>query len=183
MQAELPNRALAHFVLLAAILPLPGCWTAPRSDLQPPGEPRIVADHIRVRSVVDPTVVHAVSAQARTLSLVFARRPSPGVYSVGPAVAGLKQVKPGERIRAVLLDELSVCVLHAGAPTTIAGVRIDPDARVLSADPAYRLLVIQYPDGERETFKVDLDVKLGAIQAGDAVVIRPVELVALRQRN
>jgi len=167
MQAELPNRAVAHFVLLAAILALPGCW--------------IVADHIRVRSVVDPAVVQAVDPKARTLVLVCARCWSPGVYPVGPTVAGLAQLRPGGRVRAIVLDELSVYVLRAGDPASIAGENIQPQARVLFADPTYRLLTIRYPDGGQETFKVSLDVKLGAIQAGDAVVIRPVELIALRK--
>jgi hypothetical protein len=155
----------------------------PRSDVQPPGEPRLIADHIRVQAREDPAVVQAVDAQARTLSLVSTKRRSPGAYSVGPYVSGLGQVKPGERIRAVVLDELSVYVLHAGEPTSIGGKRIEPEARVLSVDPAYRLLVVQYPDGQRETFKVGLDVKLRTMQAGDAVVIRPVELIALKRRK
>jgi hypothetical protein len=182
MQAGLPNLALARSLLLVAALAAPGCWTPPRSNVQPPGEPRLIADNIRVQSRVDPAVVQAVDAQGRTLSLVSTTRRSRGVYAVSPYVSGLGQVKPGERIRAVLVDELSVYVLHAGEPV-IAGQRIEPQARVLSVDSSYRLLVVQYPDGEQESFKVGLDVKLGTMRPGDAVVIQPVELIALKRRK
>jgi hypothetical protein len=184
MNAELPNRALAYLLLLSATLALPGCWTPPRSDVQPPGEPRLIANHIRVQSDADSAVVQAVDAQARTLTLVCARRRSPGVYSVSPSVvAALGQLNPGERIRAIPLDELSIYVLRANEPASIAGERVQPQARVLSADPTYRLLTIQYPDGEKETFKVGLDVKLGRIQAGDAVVISPIKLTSFRRQK
>ena len=182
MQAGLPKLALARLLLLAATLTLPGCWTAPRSDVQPPGEPRLIADHILVRSRRAPAVVQAVDAQARTVSLLNTRRRSSGVYPVSARVSRLGQVYPGERIRATLVDELSVYVLHADDPV-IAGERIEPQARVLRVDPSYRRLVVQYPDGEEETFKVGLAVELTAMRAGDAVVIRPVDLTALKRRK
>jgi hypothetical protein len=179
----LPNPTLARALLLSATLAVPGCWAPPRSNVQPPGEPRVIAAHIRVQSHEDPAVVQAVDAQARTVSLMSTSRRSLGVYSVSPYVSGLGEVKPGERIRAILVDELSVYVLHAGEPASIAGERIEAEARVLSVDPSYRLLVVQYPDGEQETFKPGPDVNLRTMQAGDAVVIRPVELVALKPRK
>jgi hypothetical protein len=85
----------------------------------------------------------------------------------------------------IVKKELSVYVLQDGqapgadgAPVTIA-----PDARVLSVDPSYRLLKLQYPNGENETFKVALGVKLREMEAGDAVVIRPVESVNLPDKR
>jgi hypothetical protein len=182
MRATLPKLAPAGVLLLTATLALPGCWTPPRSDVQPPGEPRLIADHIRVRSHEDPAIVQAVDVRARTVSLVSVRRSSPALYSVSPRVSRLGRVYTGERIRATLVDELSVYVLPAGEPV-IAGERIEPQARVLSVDPSYRRLVIQYPDGEHETFKVGLAVKLRTMHAGDAVVIRPVDLIALKRRR
>jgi hypothetical protein len=182
MQARLPKPALARLLLLTATLTLPSCWTAPRSDVQPRGEPRLLADHIRVRSREDLAVVQAVDMQARTVSLVSVRRGSPAVYSVSRRFSRLGRVYPGERIRATLRDELSVYVLPAGEPV-IAGERIEPQARVLSVDASYRRLVIQYPDGEEQTFKIGLPVNLTAMHAGDAVVIRPVSLIALKRRK
>ncbi len=174
---------LVRSLLLSATLALPGCWMPPRSNLQPPGEPRLIADHVRARLHEDRAVVQAVDTQARTVSLGSAGRRSPDVYSVNPYVSGLSQIQPGDRIRAVLLDELSVYVLHADEPAFIGGRRIEPEARVLSIDPIYRILVVRYPDGEQLSFKVGLDLKLRTLQAGDAVVIRPVELIAFKRRK
>jgi len=182
MQVGPPLPALAQALLLFTILALPGCWTPPRSNVQPPGEPGLIAAHIRVRSHEDPAVVLAVDARSRTLSLVDAARRS-ATYPVSSKVSGLGQVRPGERIRAILVDELAVYVLDASEPAFIAGKPIAPDAKVLSVDLSYRLLNVQYPDGAEQTFKVGLDVKLARMHAGDAVVIRPVELIALKRRE
>jgi len=183
MRAGPSNSALTHSLLFSAVLALCGCWTPPRSDVQPPGEPRLIAEQIQVQSDADSAVVQAVDVQAHTLALEGLRGRSRAEYSVSPLVGALAQVQAGDRIRAVLSDELSVYVLHAGESAFIAGERVEPDARVLSVDPTYRLLIIQYPDSEQETFKVGLDVKLEAMQAGDAVVIRPVRLIALKRRK
>jgi hypothetical protein len=180
MQVGLPNPALARSLLLSVTLALPGCWAPPRSDVQPPGPPRVVADHVRVRSVQDPAVVQAVDANSRTLSLLSATWPSPMRYSVDAKVSGLGELKSGDRIKAILIDELSVYVRRAGEPASFASERSGA-ARVLAVDPSYRLLTIRYPDGEKETLKVGLDVNLRAMHAGDDVQISPVELIALKR--
>jgi hypothetical protein len=62
-----------------------------------------------------------------------------------------------------------------GKPETL-----EADAKVLSVDPSYRLLTLQYPNGQAQTFKVGLNVKLLEMEPGDIVVIRTMELIALR---
>jgi hypothetical protein len=42
-------------------------------------------------------------------------------------------------------------------------------------------LRLQYPDGRSETFKVPLGTRLEQMGAGDAVVIEPVAVLALRR--
>jgi len=64
-----------------------------------------------------------------------------------------------------------------------AGAAPAVHARVLAVDPSYRLLKLQYPDGENETIKVPLGTKLEQMEAGDSVVIRPVEVIALRRKG
>ena len=173
------NRALALSVLLSVTPALPGCWTAPRADLQPPGVPNVVVDHILVRWDADTAVVQAIDPQARTLRLVRPKRRSPGLYTVPPTVSGFERIRPRDRIRATLVDELSVRVPNSA----IAAARVPPEARVLSVDPAYRLLTIKYQNGEEETFKVDLHVKLRCTHAGDAVAFRPLKLIAFKKRK
>ena len=55
-------------------------------------------------------------------------------------------------------------------------------ARILSLDPSYRILTLQSPNGEAQTFKVGLDVQLGQMQAGDDVMIRAPQIVSLSMR-
>jgi len=56
-------------------------------------------------------------------------------------------------------------------------------ARVLAVDPSYRLLKLQYTDGENETVKVPLGTRIEQMAAGDSVVIRPVDVIALRRKG
>lgn len=49
------------------------------------------------------------------------------------------------------------------------------EARVLEADPSYRLLTLELTDGKREVFKVNQRIKLGQIEPGDDVAIRTLD--------
>lgn len=57
------------------------------------------------------------------------------------------------------------------------------DARVLVADRSYRVLTVQYPNGQTDAFKVGLRTPMKDIEAGDAVVIRPVEIIEAHVRR
>src|SRR4029077_6455749 len=106
-------------------------------------------------------------------------------YKLGPGVANISSLKAGDIVEATLVPELNVYVLRDGEAPGAGGVpeKITADARVLSVDPSYRLLTLQYPNGENETFKVPLGVRLNEMAAGDSVVIRPIEAVSLRQQR
>ena len=73
-------------------------------------------------------------------------------------------------------------MLHDGQLPDARGT-VSVDARVLMVDPSYRLLTLQYPDGQKETFKVPLGTRLEQMEGGDSVVIRPLEVLALRRRG
>ena len=61
-----------------------------------------------------------------------------------------------------------------------ASERIVGGARVLEADPSYRLLTLEFADGKREVFKVNQRVKLGQIEPGDDVALRTIGVIELR---
>ena len=61
-----------------------------------------------------------------------------------------------------------------------ASGRIVGGARVLEADPSYRLLTLEFSDGKREVFKVNQRVKLGQIEPGDDVAIRTIGVIEPR---
>jgi hypothetical protein len=165
---------------VAAALAVSGCWTAPVANVQPKGEPRLIQGGIGVESAKDPAIVQSVDASARTL--VLTSRQGATTYKAAPQVQNLDRIKAGDTVRATVAEELTVFVLRdgqlpgpGGTPETIAS-----DARVLWVDPSYRLLTLRYPDGRDETLKVGLGVKLGEMEAGDDVVIRPLELRSLQ---
>jgi hypothetical protein len=172
-------------LLLAAALTLTGCWTAPVANVQPPGEARLIQNGIAVRSVKEPAVVESVDPAASTIVLRAPGTSVTSTYKVAPDVSNFRDIKPGELVEATVAEELSVYVLRDGRLPGAAGAseEIAVDARVLSVDPSYRLLRLQYPNGQNETFKVPLEVKLRQMTAGDSVVISSVEVVALRRKG
>jgi hypothetical protein len=111
--------------------------------------------------------------------------PGTEVYRAGPNVSALDHLTPGVKVSARVAEELTVYVSPDGRlpgdnGTTPAGTQ----AKVLSVDPSYRLLTLQYADGRTQTFKVGLEVELKQMQPGDAVMIRaPREIVSLSVRG
>jgi hypothetical protein len=178
-------RTVVYRLLFTAPLALAGCWTAPVANVQPKGEPRLIQADIPVRSVRSPVIVESVDPGARTMVLRMPDGAQASTYKVSPAVSDLDRFRPGDKVRATVTEELSVYVLRDGQlpGTDGAAQTIAVNAKVLSVDPSYRLLTLQYPDGQNETFKVGLDGKLREMEAGDAVVIRPVEVVALKDHT
>lgn len=172
---------MVNLLSWAAALTVAGCWTAPVANVQPKGEARLIQAGIAVESVKDPAVVQSVDAGARILVLT-PRQGATRTYKAGPQVENLDRIKAGDTVRATVAEELSVYVLRDGQLPAAGGTHesIASDARVLWVDPSYRLLTLRYPDGRDETFKAPLGVKLGEMEAGDDVVIRPLEVRSLQ---
>jgi hypothetical protein len=128
--------------------------------------------------------VDSVDAATRTIVVRTPGAQQTSTYKVSPRVSNLDQIRFGDKVQATVAQELSVYVLRDGQLPGPGGKleTITADARVLSVDPSYRLLTLQYPNGRNETFKVGLDARLREMEAGNSVVIRPVEAVALRKR-
>jgi hypothetical protein len=172
-------------LLVLATSALTGCWTAPVASMQPKGEPRLIQDAIAVQSLKSPAIVRSVDTGARSIVLSAPGDSAAVTYRVGPEVRNLDRLKVGDTVRTTITEELAVYVLRDGRLPVPGGVpeAIPTDARVLSVDPSYRLLTLRFPNGHTETLKVDRRVRLDAMAAGDEVVIRPVEVVALRPRK
>jgi hypothetical protein len=177
------NRALIGFLVLLSG-GLAGCWTTPVANVQPKGEPRLIQDSIAVESVKQPAIVQSVDASARSVVVQPLGEPTTITYKAGPQVGHFDRIKIGDKVEARVAERLSIYVSRdskvpgpSGAPEAITS-----DARVLTVDPSYRLLTVQYPNGQRETFKVALGVKLREMEAGDDVVVHSLEVVQLNVR-
>jgi hypothetical protein len=181
---SLLRRAVLSALSVAAVLALPGCWTAPVADVQPKGEPRLIEGGIAVESVRELAIVRSVDPAARTLALSPRQGPT-YTYRAGTQVDNLDRVKAGDAVRATVAEELTVYVLRGGQLPGSDGTpqKISSDARVLWVDPSYRLLTLRYPDGSEETLKVPLGTKLGEMEAGDDVVIRALEVRSVQVRT
>jgi hypothetical protein len=161
---------------------LAGCWTAPVATVQPRGEPRLIQGAIAVQSVKNAAIVSSVDRTAGTIVLRTAARAEPSTYRVGLQVTNLDDIKAGEVVQATVADDLTVYLLRDGRAPGAVGT-VAADARVLRVDPSYRLLTLQYPDGQNETFKVPLGTRLERMATGDSVVVRPVAVLALRRKG
>jgi hypothetical protein len=176
---------MACSLLLAGALALEGCWTAPVANVQPKGEARLIKSAITVKSVKAPAIVESVDPNAGTIVVRIPGASETSAYKVGREVENFTSIRMGDRVKATVKEELSVYVLRDGEAPGADGLpeKIVADARVLSVDPGYRLLKLQYPNGEKESLKVALGVKLKEMESGDAVVIRAIEAVALQQKR
>jgi len=182
MRIHALSRLICHGPLLVAVLVLAGCWTAPVATVQPQGQARLIQDGIAVTSVKDAAVVSSVDSSAGAIVLRVPGRAETLTYKVGPKVSNLNDVKAGDVVQATVSEDLAVYLLRDGQLPGVDG-RVTVDARVLVVDPSYRLLTLQYPDGQHETFKVLPGTRLEQMEAGDSVVIRPVAVLALRRKG
>ena len=180
MRSGTLNRGAGSLLLSVLALGLAGCWTAPVANVQPKGEARLIQSGIRVESVKDGVTVKSISADQRFIVLNFSG--ATATFKPGPQVGNFYQVRAGDKVQATVAQELAIYVLKNGQAPGAGGKpeAIKANAKVLMVDPSYRLLTLQYPNGQAETFKVGLDVKLLEMESGDSVVVRPLELIALQ---
>ncbi len=133
---------------------------------------------------MQPLVVQSVDLAARSLVLRSSDGVSARAYRASRKISGIDRLTPGERVHARFLEELTIFSSRDGrlaTPGDLSGGLVS-DAKVLSVDPSYRLLTLQYPNGSRETFKVGREVNLRQVEAGDDVAIRVLEVAALAAR-
>lgn len=166
---------------MLAAMAFSGCWTAPVATVESRGEPRLIQQGIAVESVQQTALVSAVDRTAGTIELRSRGRTESWTYRIGPQVSGLKDIRPGDVVRATVTEELAVYVLRHGELPGRGPIAVD--ARVLKVDPSYRLLRLQYPDGSSETIKVPLGTWLQQMGAGDSVVIQPLAVLGVRRRG
>jgi hypothetical protein len=162
-----------------------GCWVAPIATVQPEGKARLIQGGVAVQSVASPAVVQSVDRSAGTIVVRTPGAAESSTYKVSSKVSTFNDITVGDTVQATLAQELTVYVLRDGQVPGAGGTpeRTAADARVLAVDPSYRLLKLQFPSGQSETLKVPFGVKLTEMEAGDSVVIRTVEVVALRRKG
>ncbi len=177
--------------MLAACLPvlaltLTGCWTPPNANVQPVGKPGLIQAGIPVTVIQYPVTVETIDAGRNTITLKHANG-STKTFSIAPTVKDLAQVKIGDTVKASVKAELSVYILDngrlPGANGTTRPKTINFNAKVLKVDTSYRLLTLQFTNGQTLTIKASLDVQLEKMAPGDDVVMRSNEVTALEVKK
>jgi hypothetical protein len=178
------KQAAGALLLSVTTFALAGCWTAPVANVQPKGQARLIQSAIAVVAVKDGATVQSVDADQRRVVLDFSDGTTATV-TAGPDVKDFEKVRAGDRVRATVAQELSVYVLKNGLLPGVDGKSesIKSHAKVLTVEPSYRLLTVQYPSHRAETLKVGLDTKLQQMESGDDVVIETTQLLAVRVKN
>ena len=163
-----------------AALTLTGCWTPPNANVQPKGPAGLIQDGIVVESVKDPATVLAIDATTRDITLQLSDHTTL-TCKVGAKVEILGRIQVGDQVKATVSEALAVYALENGRlPDGTTAEALGVNARVLMVDPSYRILTLQYPDGQSEKLKVGLGTRMEQMSPGDSVVVRPKEVIAVK---
>jgi hypothetical protein len=173
-------RKASAVLLPIALITLTGCWTPPNAKVQPEGSPGLIQQGIMVESARNPATVKAIDLSSRTITLQFPDGTS-ATCEAGPGVKNFGKIQAGDKVKATMTKDLAIYILDNGRlPDGPTAESLGINAKVLKVDPSYRLLTLQYPDGRRETVKPGLGTKMEQMAPGDSVVVRPVEITAIK---
>jgi hypothetical protein len=165
-----------------AALALAGCWTPPNGNVQPRAKAGLIQDSVSVESVKDPATVQAIERVANppTISLACSDGAT-RAYAVGPKVKHFDKLQVGDTVKAKVTEDLTIYALDNGRlPDGTTAEALGVNARVMLVDPSYRLLTLQFPNGQHETVKVAFNTKMQQMEPGDSVTVKPVELTAMK---
>ncbi len=121
--------------------------------------------------------------RVKRIVVAGSRNAEPIEMKIAPGVRDLDDVHPGDEIRPKVREQLTVYVAPQPESADNGGRGGSRVSHVLSIDPSYRLLRVQYPDGRTDTFKVGLNTRLKHMEPGDSVAINTFEAVDLRVRH
>ena len=180
----------------ATLLALTGCHTPPANPLETQSSPSLAGGRVVIQTSCEKAEVTDFVASKSEVAL----RSSAGTTSrckVAPQVANLSQIQVGEMVKATLSDAVAIYLVKNGPPPN-AGVGVtitgpaeaepqrsvvlltkDSRAKVYSVDRSYRLIKLEYPDGTRTEYKVNLPDTLEDVAKGDEAIVRSTEPLAI----
>lgn len=186
---DLSRVLLAVAIVAALAVPVVGAAKSMTSASMPGG---IVVDTTQMTAKVV-----GVNAAARTVTLQMPNGKTIA-YKVNKDVKGFGTIRKGDLIKATVLDALAVYIeKHGGKPTATetATVMLSPKrampgmivadtiritGKIQNVDMQNRRVTVTGPGGMSRALKVGHNVKsLAALKAGDVVVVRYTEAVAI----
>ena len=203
------NGSLGLALGWAGILTITSCSTGPGNKPSGPGAgiPNIttntvvatekgVPGGIIIETYEGTGTVTAIDADKRAVTLV---RPdgTQATFKAGPEVRNFAQIRVGDKVKAVLTDQLVVFLRKKGAPAAdgeaamvalapigakpgvITAETVEVTARVEAINLEHHQATLRFPDGHTQVVKVRADVDLTQAAVGEEVVIRTTEALAL----
>jgi hypothetical protein len=184
-------------LLPAALLAFSSCSTEPRGEgagfaaIQPG-----VPGGIRVDTYKETATVTGIDKATRKVTLVT-KDGAKTTVKAGPEVANFDQLEVGDQVKATVTEQLVVFARKAGEPPgdgAAAAVVLAPlgakpgvlmadteevTAKVKAIDVKHQKATLLFPNGTSQTFKVRKDVDLTTHTAGEDVVFRATEALAI----
>jgi hypothetical protein len=181
-------------LLLAAVLSFSSCATPPKGTTEittvatPDGA-------IIVQTMTLTATVTAINADKRKVTLVF-EGGGKSTYKAGPEVVNFGQIQVGDKVKAVVTEEVAIYIGSGAPPSGMAatgialapvgakpgGVLVDTEqvtVKVTAVDAAKNKVTFELPDGTTKTVKADKKVDLSNLHPGDNVTIQVTEGLAI----
>jgi hypothetical protein len=151
---------------------------------------------ITVNTFKTTATIEHIDPAKRKLILVFPDGKKT-TYKAGPEVVNFDELQVGDKVTAVLTEEVAVSlgppnakpstsgtstVLLAPKGAKPGGVMVDSNqvtVKVVNVDAKDRKVTLQLPDGSDKKVKVSKDVDLSAVSPGDTVTARVTDGLAI----
>ncbi len=195
------KKALIGLIALTAMFTVTACQSTPQAA----PAPKTSSASAFKEGVPGGVVVNTTKVSARVTAIDYGQRTvtlqgsegEPFTVKVGPAAVNFDQVKKGDLVNLTLTEEMVVMLDDAQAPQgqgSASMVALAPKGAqpgglmaqthqivgtVTSIDLMKHTATLRFQDGSTKTFKVRDDVDLGKHKAGERVVFRVTEMIAL----
>jgi len=117
-------------------------------------------------------------------------------YQAGPEVVNFDQIQVGDRVKAVLTDQVAVALGQGAGPIGTSGVGValapvgakpgavmvdtsEVTGKVTNVDARRRRITFELPDGTTQTVKAGRKIDLSAVQLGETVTMQVGEALAV----
>lgn len=174
--SKLKPFALPSGLILTMVVAGTGCWTPPNANVQPKGEPRLIQSGVSADDYNVLATVKSIDASNQSIGIELSGGTEINC-TISPQVKTSRPLQVGDQIRVTLVEKLAVYVLKDGRlPGPGGSDEVIPfNARLQTVDPSYRLIRLEYLNGQTAELKTGLDAKLLEMHPGDAVVLQSAE--------
>jgi hypothetical protein len=181
------------FVVLTALVLATACQTGPKVETTVTEKP---GGLLVVQTIEHTAKVVAIDAINRKVTLQ-AHRGDPEVVKVGEGAVNFENIRVGDEVRAVVIEETAVNLVPGGAPESLGAATavslapeggrpgavvadtIETTATVVGIDSHAHTVTLQFVDGRVREMNVGKNRDLSKVGLGDSVRIQFTEAIAI----